>query len=357
MSDHALSQEAWSKGTERHLWTDIRLLSQAKKAPDRTYIEREEYGEYQVIHAILPVGMTLPGLGWPEALGLALYTAFAVWMGMKIKGKDRLGENKDGKPFGCKRCGIWFDDAEGYINHWKLIHDGRSGNGTGWKCPSCGSDKWRMDPRHKDRHQCDFCGKTDLTLYVDSASHAHKEKWKASGWRDAVSRQEFLVAINASISLGEFERLLRDKTDRRKLVNQGNLFGVYIPPPDWDLFQYKFSVDQYQHFGFKTPQSTAEELAILESPYFNKAYHRNMKVLHPDTSGEFTEVKRFWFRVTQAAHRALLYRKHTFLKNPHLVKGHSVYLTRKVEDLLDIQSLLVTEDDLIKDQPLLTEGK
>lgn len=118
----ALSQEILPKSQREHLWRDIKLLSEARKAPDHTYIMTETIGNAKIIHAILPVGMSLPVHSWEGIVlnGLILL----VYTGVVIKGWDRIKSKEDfGKAFGCRKCNIWFHSGPEYTQHWKDKHE------------------------------------------------------------------------------------------------------------------------------------------------------------------------------------------------------------------------------------------
>lgn len=117
----ALSQDILPKSQREHLWRDIKLLTEAKRAPDHTYIMTETIGSYKIIHAIFPVGMSLPVHSWEgivlNGLILLVYTGVVIRAWDKFKSKEDLH-----KPFGCRKCEIWFESGPEYLEHHLKVH-------------------------------------------------------------------------------------------------------------------------------------------------------------------------------------------------------------------------------------------
>lgn len=116
----ALSQEVLSKGQREHLWRDIKLLTEAKKSPDGTFITKEIIGNHQIIHAVMPLGgMPQIGSDW-----MMLGTFLVIYTAIIIKAWDRFKSKEDlSKVFGCRQCGIWMSSAQEYYDHYMQFHN------------------------------------------------------------------------------------------------------------------------------------------------------------------------------------------------------------------------------------------
>lgn len=287
---------------QEHLWRDVNLISSARKTKDNKFVTKETIGGYQVIHAILPVGSFLPSTQIDLTMaGIAL--AIGICAGVLIKSFKKHG------PFGCKKCGTWFEDAGGYKDHWRRKHESKAVV----KHPAL-----------------DLC-------------------------RKATSREDFMAVMDRMISEGKIEEALSGNY-RNEFRKAAARWKIYVPPGHHQLASksWKFFPEMFWLFGFDLPNSTAEEYGVLSSGLWVKQYRALLRKHHPDTAdpGIPAEVSKFWLEIVETVAKVCKYRLGRFENGSVARTEHKIYLTR-------LPQAMLLENEVVRNEPqnLIGEAK
>lgn len=104
-----LSPEVWNDKIQKEMWHFI--------AVQNTTLGLDAFDWFWI-------GLTVCGLVWWASL---LWYMWAKnrndndWLDGQGRKINEMGQGH--KPFGCRKCGIWFEDAHGYIDHYRKVHE------------------------------------------------------------------------------------------------------------------------------------------------------------------------------------------------------------------------------------------